>query len=96
MEFLSYSEHIKLFLSQAQIVDRHLIEEKSVVLPLLLRDEDRKRKMNDELETLKKNLNRENMDKERIEKEIKDIQDVIEDYRKQTTNKDRNIFIEDK
>lgn len=47
--------------------------------------------MNDELETLKKNLNRENMDKERIEKEIKDIQDVIEDYRKQTTNKDRNI-----
>jgi len=55
------------------------------------KDEDRKRKMNDELETLKKNLNRENMDKERIEKEIKDIQDVIEDYRKQTTNKDRNI-----
>ena len=47
--------------------------------------------MNDELETLKKNLNRENMDKERIEKEIKDIQDVIEDYRKQITNKDRNI-----
>jgi len=55
------------------------------------KDEDRKRKMNDELETLKKNLNRENMDKERIEKEIKDIQDVIEDYRKQITNKDRNI-----
>ena len=55
------------------------------------KDEDRKRKMNDELETLKKNLNRENMDKERIEKEIKDIQDVIQDYRKQTTNKDRNI-----
>ena len=55
------------------------------------KDEDRKRKMNDELETLKKNLNRENMDKERIEKEIKDNQDLIEDYRKQTTNKDRNI-----
>lgn len=46
------------------------------------KDEDRKRKMNDELETLKKNLNRENMDKERIEKEIKDVQDVIEDYKK--------------
>lgn len=46
------------------------------------KDEDRKRKMNDELETLKKNLNRENTDKERIEKEIKDVQDVIEDYKK--------------
>jgi len=46
------------------------------------KDEDRKRKMNDELETLKKNLNRENMDKERIEKEIRDVLDVIEDYKK--------------
>ena len=46
MEFLSYSEHIKLFLSQAEQVGRHLIEEKSVVLPLLLRDGDRKRSQN--------------------------------------------------
>ena len=46
MEFLSYSEHIKLFLSQAEQVGGHLIKEKSVVLPLLLRDGDRKRSKN--------------------------------------------------
>jgi hypothetical protein len=37
------------------------------------KDEDRKKKMMDELETLKKNLSKENADKERIEKEIKDV-----------------------